>query len=163
MFESLEERRLLSGVTQQPAGVGAHFQPKAHGPAKIVQTGATLTVNNAHDVDIIDGATAGLVDVHDFGGKTDTSYSGVTTLIVNGTQSGDIIGIGNDTLQVTINGGGGGDSITVADNGTGSTVVYAGAGNDSIRVSSTRFNAGTKVFGEAGDDVYSGPPGVFTQ
>jgi Ca2+-binding RTX toxin-like protein len=103
------------------------------------------------------------VVVHDFGGKADTSYSGVTTLVINGTQSGDIIGVGNDTLNVTINGGGGGDSITVADNGTGSTVVYAGAGNDSIRVGLTKFNAGTRVFGEAGDDVYSGPPGVFVQ
>jgi hypothetical protein len=163
MFESLEERRFLSAASSQPAGVGAHFQPKAHGPAKIVQSGATLTINNAHDVDVIDGETPGVVTVHDFGGKTDTSYSGVTTLIINGTQSGDIIGIGNDTLNVTINGGGGGDSITVADNGTGSTVVYAGAGNDSIRVSSSSFNAGTRVFGEAGDDVYSGPPGVFVQ
>jgi Ca2+-binding RTX toxin-like protein len=163
MFESLEERRLLSGVTQQPAGVGAHFQPKAHGPAKIVQTGAILTINNAHDVDVIDGLNPGLVDVFDFGGKTQTSYAGVTTLIINGTQSGDIITVGNDMLKITINAGGGGDTIIVADNGTGSTVVYGGAGNDSILVGDPSFNTGTKVFGEAGDDVYSGPPGVFTQ
>ena len=157
MFESLEKRCLLSVA-------GSHFVPGAYGPVQAVQVGSLLTLNNAHDVFVFEGAP-GQVSVSDksVGGSVivPVVYVGVTTLVINGTKGGDIISTGNDFMSVTINAGAGSDSIVVADNQSGSTVVHAGGGNDTILVG--KFNAGTRVFGETGRDTYTGPAGVFVQ
>lgn len=163
MFESLENRTMFN----VGAG-GGNFKPGQFGPAEIVQSGSTLTITNAHDLSAFE-TTPGTVEVYDrsVGGQVvePQTYTGVTTLVITGTNGGDMINTGLDYVNATIAGGQGHDQIIIADNITdgtgGSTVVYGGSGNDTLIVSKTAFNSGTKVFGERGRDTYDGPAGVL--
>jgi hypothetical protein len=173
MFEVLETRRLMSAATHDNSselraaithGQSAPFDPGAFGPATYVTSGTTLTINNAHDLQVIQDGNDLLVYDKSAGGTVvePIRFSGVTTLVINGTDAGDILSTGLDTVNATVNAGGGNDQLTISDLGTGSTVVYGGAGNDNILVG-TYHPGGTRVFGETGADVYTGPAGVFVQ
>jgi hypothetical protein len=173
MFETLEGRRLLSAAGHDNSsdnraaithGQSAPFDPGAFGPATYVTSGTSLTINNAHDVQVIQDGNDLLVFDKSVGGTfvEPITFTGVTTLVINGTDAGDIISTGLNTVDATLNAGGGNDQLTISDLGTGSTVVHGGAGNDDILVGSYH-PGGTKVFGETGADVYTGPAGVFVQ
>jgi Ca2+-binding RTX toxin-like protein len=173
MFEMLEGRRLLSAAGHDnfsenraaiTHGQSAPFDATAFGRPAYVQSGGTLTINNAHDLQVFEDNGVLVVNDWSVGGSTAerTSFTGVTTLVINGTEAGDIISTGLETVNATINAGGGNDQLQISDLGTGSTVVYGGAGNDNILVG-TYHAGGTKVFGETGADVFSGPDGVFVQ
>jgi hypothetical protein len=173
MLEMLEGRRLLSAAAHDNSselraaithGQSTPFEAGAFGPATYVTSGTTLTINNAHDLQVIQDGTDLLVFDKSVGGSVvdPIVYSGVTKLVINGTDAADIISTGLNTVDATVNAGGGNDQLTISDLGTGSTVVYGGAGNDNILVGSYHAG-GTKVFGETGADVYAGPGGVFVQ
>src|SRR5690349_4138470 len=135
MFEMLEGRRLLSAAAHDNSselrasithGQSTPFEPGAFGPATYVSSGSTLTINNAHDLQVIQDGTNLLVYDKSVGGSVvePIVFSGVTTLVVNGTDSGDYISTGLQTVNATVNAGGGNDQLTISDLGSGSTVVY---------------------------------------
>ena len=150
MIESLEPRQLL-----------ATFDPAQFGPAQPVQEGGTLTINNAHDVQINavynddDTVRAGEVQLIDRSVRTSTVFTGIDTLIVNGTRAYDIISGNVDGIDAIVNGGSGHDAITFSNNGGGDVVLHGGNGNDSIFANNN--GAGTlTAFGDRGRDSFHG-------
>lgn len=164
LLESLECRRLLSGSPHIPNPGG--FDPGAYGPAVAVQNSTTLTVNNAHDVQITEPSD-GTIEVTDKSSSTPvvTDYSGVSNLVVNGTKGGDIIFASLYTVNTTVNGNGGADEIGVTNNNTANIVVNAGNANDLL--SGQNNGTGTVVInGQGGRDqftLYGSGPVVFNQ
>ena len=162
-IESLEARQFLSANPNHAGG----FDPAAYGPATYVRDGTTLTLNNAHDVQV-DELVAGQITVFDksMSATVTTVFEGITTLVVNGTRGDDIISAGLDTVNATFHGDRGADFLIISDNGTGSSLIYGDGGNDTIAVSN--YNAGTHAYGGTGRDTFyyyvaTGPGGVFEQ
>ena len=162
-IESLEARQFLSANPNHAGG----FDPGAYGLATFDRQGTTLTVNNAHDVQVNE-YVPGQITVIDKStpGSVTTVFDGITTLVVNGTRGDDIISAGLDTVSATFHGDRGADMLIISDNGTGSSLIYGDGGNDTIAVSN--YNAGTHAYGGTGRDTFyyyvaSGPGGVFEQ
>jgi hypothetical protein len=161
--ERLEGRRLLSAspiAAAKPRPVAEHIVAS--------QTGATLTLDNVNSVQIVDNG-GGSVTVFD---KSRTGsdplfrqdYSGVSSLVVNGTKRDDNISAALTTVDATFNGGGGSDGFPVSvvditdDAGnvlvpaTSDVVINAGPGADIL--SGNNFGSGTYVFnGQSGRDA----------
>ena len=161
-IERLEGRRLLS---VSPIGVARPRPVDTHIVA--TQSGTTLTLDNANSVQIVDNG-GGSVTVYD---KSRTGsdplfrqdYSGVSSLVVNGTKRDDNISAALTTVDATFNGGGGSDGFPVSvvditdDAGnvlvpaTSDVVINAGPGADIL--SGNNFGSGTYVFnGQGGRD-----------
>jgi len=131
-IEGLESRTLLSAAPQDHTNPHA-FDPGAYGPAVVVQSGTTLTIENAHDlqvrafggeVTVIDKSPGGLF-------QPEVVYTGVTNLVITGTRGDDTIsaGVTND-ISTTIYGGPGRnrygkDTILLSNNDVGGNIVDA--------------------------------------
>ena len=125
LIERIEGRQLLSA--SHP------FVPGQFGPVKVVQNGSVLTVNNAHDVQIREPVD-GTIVVADQSSPTTvfTTYTNVSSLVVNGTKGGDIIFVTVYTVNTTVNGLHGGDEIGVTNSNRANIVVNAGPGDDTL-------------------------------
>jgi Ca2+-binding RTX toxin-like protein len=145
LFESLETRRFLSvtlssgtpsivTVTQSSNGkveVAAKGGSKSHLNVSVLERGGSLRV--------VEEETGATWDV--------TAATGVSIV---GTKKNDNIYYDGDSIGAVITGSDGIDQITVADNGTGSSSVDAGKGDDSI---SLLIGNHTTILGGDGNDA----------
>src|SRR4051794_40249644 len=115
MFESLESRRLLSGVTTSVAG-------------------GVLTVTGGNTNNTINvNENNGTVLVEDDAVPVGT-FGGITGIIIQGDAKTDRIFFKGNTVGAQIFASSGNDGITVSDTGTGSSDVEGEAGDDVITV-----------------------------
>ena len=136
MFESLESRRMLSGVS-------------------VSVSGGTMTITGSSKADVISiredgfGHAPGEVTVYD--GTTGVTYlaTGITAINANMNGGNDRVDFTGSTVGANIHGNGGDDSLSVDDEGSGSSTVSGDAGKDSISV---LHGNNTQVFGGDGDD-----------
>jgi Ca2+-binding RTX toxin-like protein/6-phosphogluconolactonase (cycloisomerase 2 family) len=81
-------------------------------------------------------------------------YSGIGALTVTTAGADDLVSVRGVAIPLTVETGGGADSVSLYGSLTGSTTeVRLGAGDDFLEVRSTGPNATTSIFGEAGEDV----------
>src|SRR5688572_19394515 len=128
IVESLEGRRLFAASSVEA------FQDPATG---------IVTVNNAFRVTIVDQGD-GTIMVKDTTIPDNlrtrrviegaTFFTGVTGVVVNGTAGDDVIQYNGLTVGATIFGGAGNDIIILSDNGSASSLVHAGEGDDTVGV-----------------------------
>ena len=121
---------------------------------------AVVYGNGGADTITLSTAAAGLATV--YGGAGNDTISGSNTSytpVIYGNDGGDTITNVNGTGNATIYGGSGiadsldgADSITV---GTGSTVVYANAGNDTIVAGTVSGTATVVAYGGLGNDTFN--------
>ncbi|MDB5299742.1 MAG: hypothetical protein JWO87_1405 [Phycisphaerales bacterium] len=148
MFESLEGRRLLSGVVVTALGDTVIYQ--------LPDSGAALHVI---EIPVGTGATPTVFAV-DASGQLPGVYSGINHIIIQGGAGNDIIHYSGDTVGATITGGAGNDTIVVdASNGAASPACFidGGDGNDFIVVTG---GTGDTIFGGNGDDTLASGGGI---
>jgi hypothetical protein len=119
-----------------------------------------LTINNAHSVNVYEPVD-GTIDVTDksSGANVTTEYTGILSLVVNGTRGDDIIIASVYTVNATFNGGAGADEIGVTANATANIVVHGGSGDDLLGARNN--GTGTVVvYGDTGNDTFKLYPGT---
>ena len=127
------------------------------GPLNIADSGASgtdqLTSQSTSLVGETIGVTATQITRND--GATIT-YSGIETLIVNGTGVADTINITSTTATTatTINAGAGSDTINLLGNAAGGSVIlHGGADNDILNIQSVATGSTVQVFGDTENDT----------
>jgi Ca2+-binding RTX toxin-like protein len=136
MFENLEPRRMLAGVTQSYKDGLLTIK----GGSKVDQI--TVTENNGSVHVEVTSQTTGAI--------TSTDWSGVTGINFTSGGSGDMLFYTGNSVGAVINGDKGNDFITVADIGTGSSYVNAGGGDDTVVLI---VGHGTTIHGGSGNDL----------
>jgi len=133
MFEHLECRRLM-------AGTAVTF---SNGAVLVDASGGSDTLNVVEHNGAVHVETSHPVASYDF--------PVATSIKINGSGTSDEIFFTGNTIGATILAGGAGDSISVDDQGTGSSFADAGGGADSVVVIHSN---NTTVIGSGGDDEF---------
>jgi len=141
MFESLETRRLLAVNVAQSGTVITITGDKADNTINVVENAGAVHVETDNAVNQYD--FVGVTAIKIIGGAGDDVIFYTGNSIGADIQGDNVSGNGGDA------GGKGSDNISVDDEGTGSSTVNGGIGNDVITV--IRGN-NTHVNGGVGDD-----------
>jgi Ca2+-binding RTX toxin-like protein len=131
MFELLESRRMLS------------FTANVNG-------GSTLSIKGGtSDNNLLIVENNGHVHVTDHTTGAEADFNGITALNVMGNTGNDTINFVGNSVGINLNGDSGDDQLVVGDEGTGSSMVDGGAGNDLVYSTVSHH---TTLTGGSGDD-----------
>jgi Ca2+-binding RTX toxin-like protein len=143
MLELLENRRLLAASVTMDAGGKLTVKGGSHGFNDIIvvedaANPGTVSYQMNYG-DLVNGAQ-----------HFEGTLAGVTSVVIQGRNGGSNLFFKGSTLDAQVQGGSGGDYISVNDTGTGSSNVVGGKGNDVITVVEAN---NTVVDAGVGDDT----------
>jgi hypothetical protein len=113
--------------------------------------GGALTVytgSNAPELNVVEDH--GTVLVENILAGTSSTFSGVTSIAVNGQAQGDMIFYTGNTIGAVIHANGGNDTVTVADIGTGHSYANGDGNDDNLTILVANH---TTVVGGGGNDL----------
>jgi len=144
--ESLEPRQLMAASPPPlpPAADLTFFR------------GGLLLIRNAHNLrvkEFHDGGGPSQVVVTDLSHPANSqTFEGVTAIVVTGTNAADYIELDDDLIPAFVSSGDGDDTLLVR--GAANVIVYAGNGNDALRIGPNTF-----IVPSPGTDTIEPPDG----